>query len=138
MELIAKDNRPILLWKHDLQPGAEITFDRPGYDHCLYLLDGSLSVNGDAAGKGGVVVVEHDSDAALRAGGEGASILHFHRPMVTRKNRPGWAVTCMSSRPKASLSVIIRRSGIRARFLPGSDCESMSSSKWLARLKAYA
>ncbi len=73
-------DRPLMVWQHELAPGATLRLDRPAFGHILYVRSGSIAAEGQTLGEGGTVIAEHLSAAALRAGPEGAVLLDFHAP----------------------------------------------------------
>jgi quercetin dioxygenase-like cupin family protein len=78
--VIGDDERPIHLWKHDMQPGAEVRFTKPAFDHLFYVLDGKVDIDGQTADAGSAIGAEHRCSGIMRAKSGTASLLHFHRP----------------------------------------------------------
>jgi hypothetical protein len=78
--VITESNRPINVWHHELAPAAELSLDQPIFGHGFYVLRGSLETDGEIVDAGGVVMAEHRCRTTLRAGAEGASLVHFTRP----------------------------------------------------------
>lgn len=77
--VIAAPDRPLLLWKHVLAPGAELRWDAPAVDQAFYALEGEGLIEGFRLQASGVVLVEHGASARLRAERE-LALLHFQRP----------------------------------------------------------
>ncbi len=73
-------DRPLMVWQHDMAPGAALRLDRPASGHALYVRSGSVEAEGETLGEGGTVIAEHLCATALRAGAEGAVLLDFHAP----------------------------------------------------------
>lgn len=80
--IIGPGNRPLLLWKHDLGPGSGVDFDGPVHDHALYVLNGNVESGVGSTDSGGFIVVEHGASASVKAGPQGANLLHYHRPEI--------------------------------------------------------
>lgn len=66
----------VLFWRHDACPGCILCFDKPGSDHGVYVFEGAVQTDDGAVGAGGFVVVEHQARAVIKAGSEGATLLH--------------------------------------------------------------
>src|SRR5271169_2064945 len=60
-------DRPLFLWKHELEAGAEISWNSPLVAHLLYVIDGDLEVGEKALGTDSVVIVEHKAGVVVRA-----------------------------------------------------------------------
>ena len=73
-------DRPLMVWQHELAPGAALQLDRPAFGHIFYVRDGSIEAEGTTLAEGGAVISEHLCTTALRAGPEGAVVLDFHAP----------------------------------------------------------
>src|SRR4051812_38553775 len=78
--VIGDSARPIHLWKHDMQPGAEVRLAQPAFDHLFYVLDGKVDMDGQAVEAGSVIGAEHLCTGTIRVESAGAALLHFHRP----------------------------------------------------------
>ena len=79
--VITGEDRPIALFVHDLAPGAEISWSGPARSHAAYLWDGSAESGGVALRKDAALIIEHGANADLRAGPDGARVVHFvHSP----------------------------------------------------------
>src|SRR4051812_14709958 len=78
--VVAKAKRPLLLWQHNLAPGAEITLDKPPVGHLMYVLGGEADANGQKLTSEGAFIVAHGAKGTLRAGASPLTVLHFHRP----------------------------------------------------------
>ena len=73
-------DRPLMIWQHELAPGAALELDRPAFGHIYYVRSGSIEAEGETLTPGGAVISEHFCTTALRAGPEGAVLLDFHAP----------------------------------------------------------
>jgi hypothetical protein len=84
--LIQGGGLSLYLWHYELQPGAEIRFDRPDHSHLLYVWNGAIAAGVEPAGFDDVVIVECHGEVVLRAGAEPAKLLHFYSPVPTSKD----------------------------------------------------
>jgi hypothetical protein len=75
--VVARDEAPLTLFRHDLAPGASFDLTGPPVAHLLYLGAGAITVDGRAIETGGAVVVEQSGKARLTAGADGAVLLDF-------------------------------------------------------------
>lgn len=80
---VIQPGRPLLLWVHELQPGALLRWRQPKVGHLLYVWKGAVRANGAVAAEKSVVVVEHRAHAEVEAGAQGASLLHYHESEST-------------------------------------------------------
>lgn len=71
--------RPLLLWAHELAPGAQLRWQNPKFGHVLYVWKGEVDVGATTMGEECTVVVEHRAAATVKAGPEGATLLHYHQ-----------------------------------------------------------
>ena len=85
-------DRPLFLRIHELPTNAEIRWDRPPVDHLVYVWSGEIDANEKRLSVDGVVVVEHNGSATIRAGPQGATLAHFHRREELRHTRRGVAL----------------------------------------------
>jgi quercetin dioxygenase-like cupin family protein len=76
---VIQPDRPLVLWSHELAPGASIRWETPKYGHVLYVWRGDVDVDGTPLEAERVVVVEHNARVAIEAGSSGATLLHFHQ-----------------------------------------------------------
>ena len=77
-DVIAQSDRPLLLWMHELAPGAEIRWEAPPVGHLAYVWEGGVEAGGRALSRDSTMIVEHKGSGGLRAGTSGATIAHFH------------------------------------------------------------
>jgi hypothetical protein len=77
-------DRPLMVWQHELAPGAALQLDRPIFGHIFYVRAGSIEAEGEELGEDGAVIAEHLCTTALHAGPEGAVLLDFHAPDACR------------------------------------------------------
>lgn len=86
---VIKPDRPLLLWAHELAPGASIRWESPKFGHVFYVWKGDVQVDGTPVEAERVIVVEHNARARIEAGNGGATLLHFHQseaqPPLTSK-----------------------------------------------------
>ncbi len=76
--VIRGDDRPLRLWRHQLEPGASLAWEQPPHaGQCVYVWEGSLETDGALLASGGTVFVERHGHARLHAGPQGATLLHF-------------------------------------------------------------
>src|SRR3954452_7379239 len=61
-------DRPLMVWQHEMAPGAALQLDRPAFGHVYYVLRGSIQAEGETLGEGGTIISEHLCTTALRAG----------------------------------------------------------------------
>ncbi|MDB5703877.1 MAG: hypothetical protein JWN66_993 [Sphingomonas bacterium] len=88
--LIVGDDRPILLWRHDLGAGAVLSFDRPATGHLLYILEGTARIREGTVSAGGAIVVERGAVAEIASNGGRLMLLDFHaRNIGEEADRPG-------------------------------------------------
>lgn len=89
--VIAGSKRPLWLWMHELEPGAEIRWQRPPIGHVIYVWKGSVEVEGKRFASGCVICIEHGGGSSIVAGDEGAALLHYHRqePHPSQASRAG-------------------------------------------------
>ena len=78
--MLDSPGRPLMVWQHELAPGAALRLDRPASGHAIYLRSGSIEADGRSLDEGGAVICEHGGATALRAGADGAVLLDFHAP----------------------------------------------------------
>jgi hypothetical protein len=78
--IVAAADRPLFLWQHALARDGELRWQRPAQDHALFVWEGSAELKGTVLPKHGMVIVEHGAEATLKAGKDGAKLLHFYRP----------------------------------------------------------
>jgi hypothetical protein len=71
--------RPLLLWAHELAPGAELRWQNPKFGHVLYIWKGGVEVDSSPMSEESTVVVEHRANARVKAGPQGATLLHYHQ-----------------------------------------------------------
>jgi len=76
--VLTGEDRPIWLWRFDLQHGAKVAFDAPAAGHAIYLARGSAVVDGTAIKAGGAVLVEHGGGVSIEAVGDDVILLDFH------------------------------------------------------------
>lgn len=77
--LIDGAGRPLVLWQHDLDAGAEIRFDAPDQGHLLYVWRGAVDVGGEPIGADDVAIIERHGVVTVRADAP-ARLVHFHAP----------------------------------------------------------
>jgi hypothetical protein len=87
--VVAGGERPLFAWVHELPPEASIRWSRPPVGHLVYVWAGSVVAQAGAEPgmnpidlnleEGGVLCVEHGGEGALRAGVNGARLVHFHQ-----------------------------------------------------------
>jgi len=77
--IIDMADRPLCYWMHDLAPGAEIRLESPPVDHLAYVWTGEIEADGKRLPLDGMLLVEHNGSAAMRAGPSGARVAHFHQ-----------------------------------------------------------
>ena len=88
--VVAKEDRPLYVWVHQLPPQAEIRWSKPPVGHVVYIWEGDAAADGKTLQKGAVLAVEHQGEAVLRAGAGGARLVHYHqREAVASPARAG-------------------------------------------------
>jgi hypothetical protein len=83
------EKRPILLWTHEMQPNAELRWDKPAMGQVAYVWEGSILAGEGELQAGSAILVEHGGAATVRGGANGATMLHFHRPQGHPQPPPG-------------------------------------------------
>lgn len=73
-------DRPLMVWQHEMAPGAALRLDRPAFGHIVYIRRGSIEAEGETLGEGCAVIAEHLCATTLHAGPDGALLLDFHAP----------------------------------------------------------
>lgn len=86
--VIKGSDRPLLLWRHELKAGSVLRFDRPDVGHVVYVLSGSVEVDGKPVEQNGTACVEHGAKAEIRAVGD-AMLYDFHEREPRHVSRPG-------------------------------------------------
>jgi hypothetical protein len=89
--IVTANNRPLFLWQHTLAPGSAIHWNRPPVGHLIYTWRGCAETDGCRIDEDGMLIVEQDGLAVLRAGATPVTILHFYRPSTTLVARGGGA-----------------------------------------------
>lgn len=85
--VVSKPGRPILLWAHAMEPGATLRWRDLPVGHLLFVWTGDATLEGgDQAKPRSAVVAEQNSAGLLRAGPEGALVLHFHETEDDRRH----------------------------------------------------
>ena len=74
------------LWHYDLQPGAEIRFDKPDHSHLVYVWQGEVKAGDEPAGFDDAIIVERHGEVAVEAVGGRVRLLHFYSPVPSPKD----------------------------------------------------
>ena len=74
------------LWFYELQPGAQICFDRPEHSHLLEIWQGKVTAGNEAAGFDDAIIIERDGAVVVRACARPAKLLHFYSPVPSAKD----------------------------------------------------
>lgn len=75
--VINADDRPIMLWRHDLAAGGTVRWNAPAFGHVFYVVEGTIAALGESGGRNCALIVGHGSEGELVAGPSGATLLHF-------------------------------------------------------------
>lgn len=84
--LIQGGGQSLFLWHYDLEPGAEIRFDKPDHSHLVYVWRGEVTAGDGAAGFDDAIIVERHGEVAVQAVGGPAKLLHFYSPVPSAKD----------------------------------------------------
>jgi quercetin dioxygenase-like cupin family protein len=84
--LIQGGGLSLFLWHYELEPGAEIRFDKPDHSHLLYVWRGAIDAGGEPAGFDDIVIIERRGEVVIRATGGPAKLLHFYSPVPSAKD----------------------------------------------------
>ena len=89
--VLSTPDRPLWLWMHELAPGAQIRWDKPALGHVVYVWKGAAGIAGQALAPEWVVSIEHQGNAVIEAGADGATLLHYHSrdTSTAQLDRPG-------------------------------------------------
>jgi hypothetical protein len=114
-------DRPLLLWMHELNDGASVTFLDSPIDHLLYVFEGAVETDADVQlRRKSTVIVERGGGMTLSAKNN-ALLLHFHRAVwhPDRPSRAGGGTHLMlrGDAPKAR-----DESGMTHTLMAGADC----------------
>lgn len=86
---VIEPGRPLQLWMHQLSPGASLAWQQPKFGHVLFVWKGDVTLDGQPAATGSVIIVEHRANTRIDAGAHGATLLHYHQsedlPPLTEK-----------------------------------------------------
>lgn len=99
--VIDGNDRPLLLWQHDLPEGSGMEWDEPEGDHLFYVRHGQIDANGATLGREDSLIVERDAKLALNAKAGPASLLHFHSVKHAVRS-PGGHVHILRRREQAT------------------------------------
>ena len=80
--LICGEDRPLLMWLHELDAGASVVFDQPDLPQSIYVLAGSVVADDVDLPAGSAVLVEPRGRVMLRASASGTRLLHVFRPAL--------------------------------------------------------
>jgi hypothetical protein len=83
--LIQGGGLSLYLWHYELQPGAEICFDKPDHSHLLYVWQGAATAGDEAAGFDDAIIVERHGEVVVKATAP-AKLLHFYSPVPSAKD----------------------------------------------------
>jgi hypothetical protein len=95
--VITGADRPLLLWRHDLQAGSVLRFDRPDVGHLIYVVSGAVHVDGKPLEQNGTACVEHGARCEIRAVKD-CVLYDFHERVPRHVSRPGGHVHISGSK----------------------------------------
>lgn len=95
--VISGEDRPLLMWRHDLKAGARLNFDRAPCGHVLYVLSGAIGVDETDVETNGTACIEHRAQSTVVAR-QDCVLYHFHEREPRHVSRPGGHVHVSGSK----------------------------------------
>ncbi len=134
--LVGAAEQPLHLWAHEMAPGAELIWSKPGFGHVVYIWKGGVNSAGEQLDAGAAVAVEHGGESTVRAGAEGATLIHFtsNESAAEAPERAGGHVHLAPE--KRALHWTHEEMGLEQDLYAGGDCPTCKL--WLHRAEIAA